>query len=265
MTERKKNRTASIRQSAAFWPYRSAVSDFKAFVTACAEMGLDGIDLVEPDDWPIVREAGLVATMVPGAGTIEAGLNDRGNHERCMKEVTRNIPAAARAGWPNVITFSGSRAGRSDEEAWDACEEILRRAVPLAEEHGVTICLELLNSKVDHPDYQCDRTSWGVELCRRIGSPRFKLLYDIYHMQIMEGDIIRTLEANIEHIAHLHTGGNPGRSDLDGSQELNYGAISRAIADLADAGRYDGFVAHEFFPRTGIDSLREAVRIVREA
>ena len=254
-------RTAALRQSAAFWPYRSAVADLPEFVRVCRDIGLEGIDLVDPDDWPLLDREGMVATMVSGAGTITEGLNDRANHARCLEEFRRTIPAAAAAGWPNVITFSGSRAGRSDKAGIDASVEVLRAAAPIAEKHGVTICIELLNSKVDHRDYQCDRTAWGVEVCRRVASPRVKLLYDIYHAQIMEGDVIRTIEENIDWIGHFHTAGNPGRSDLDEKQELNYRPIAETVHRLVAEGRYSGWVAHEFHPKHGMESLAAAVKI----
>ena len=160
---------------------------------------------------------------------------------------------------PNVICFSGNRRDVSDEEAWENCAALLAKVTPQAEDLGITINMELLNSKVNHPDYHCDKTAWGVELCRRVDSPRFKLLYDIYHMQIMEGDVIRTIRENAQYLGHYHTGGNPGRNEIDESQELNYKAISEAIAEIPD---FDGYFAHEFIPlRDPMTSLRQAVRI----
>ncbi len=248
-----------IKQSVSRWCYDGVVKDYDEFAKQCAAMGLKGIDLVDPKDWDTLKKHGLVATMVPGAGSIGDGLNDKKNHERCMEQFKKNIPAAAQAGWPNVITFSGNRRGKGDEESWEACAEILKEAVKIAEDQKVTICMELLNSKVDHKDYQCDHTLWGVELCKRVNSPRFKLLYDIYHMQIMEGDIIRTIRENIAHIGHFHTGGNPGRKDINETQELWYPPIMKAIAELQDQGKYDGYVAHEFVPINGMQSLKDAV------
>jgi len=169
-----------------------------------------------------------------------------------------NIERAAAAGVPNVITFSGNRRGLPDEEGLENCVLGLNRVKALAEDKGVTVCLELLNSKVDHKDYQADHTAWGVEVVRRVNSPRVKLIYDIYHMQVMEGDVIRTLRNHIQWIAHIHTGGNPGRNEIDETQELNYRAIARAIADLG----FQGFLAHEFVPRRDpLESLRQAVEI----
>lgn len=250
-----------IKQSVSRWCYDGVIKDWDEFAKQCAAMGLKGIDLVDPQYWDICKKYNLTATMVPGAGNIGDGLNDKKNHVKCMEEFKKNIPAAAKYGWPNVITFSGSKRGKSDEEAWETCAEILKEAVKIAEDNKVVICMELLNSKVDHKDYQCDHTAWGVELCKRVGSPNMKLLYDIYHMQIMEGDIIRIIRQSIEHLGHFHTGGNPGRNDLDETQELYYPAILKAIAELQDQGKYNGFVAHEFVPKKGMESLKDAVQL----
>ena len=170
--------------------------------------------------------------------------------------VIGRVERAAAAKVPNVITFSGNRKGMPDEEAKDNCVEGLNRVKKIAEDHGIMICFELLNSKVDHHDYQCDHTAWGVDVMKRVGSPHVKLLYDIYHMQIMEGDVIRTIRENAQYIGHLHTGGNPGRNEIDDSQELNYGAISKAVVELG----FSGYFAHEFIPkRDPLKSLSEAV------
>jgi hydroxypyruvate isomerase len=189
---------------------------------------------------------------------IATGFNDRAKHPMLLRELETTIPRAAREGVPNVIAMFGNRKGRSDAEGVAACVAGLRAIAPLAEEHGVTVCVELLNSKVDHADYQGDRTAFGAEVVRGVGSPRVKLLYDIYHMQIMEGDVIRTVRAHLAEIAHFHTGGVPGRHELDGAQELNYRAVATAIADAG----FGGFVAHEFVPtRDPLASLREAVGV----
>ncbi|MFH1743652.1 MAG: TIM barrel protein [bacterium] len=254
----KTERKGRIKQSVSRWCYDS-VLPWDPFAKACAEMGLVGIDLVDQELWPVVQKYGLVATMVPGAGTIRDGTNDKANHPKMIEQFGKNIKAAAENKLPNVITFSGNRRNISDEEAWENSAVLLKEAVKIAEDEGITICMELLNSKVDHKDYQCDHTVWGVELCKRVDSPRFKLLYDIYHMQIMEGDIVRTIRDNIQYIAHFHTGGNPGRKDLDDTQELNYVPIMNAIAELTEQGRFSGYVAHEFVPKSGMDSLRAAV------
>jgi hydroxypyruvate isomerase len=196
--------------------------------------------------------------MTPGAGTIPNAWNRKENHDALEREMRENIERAAAAKVPNVITFSGNRRGMPDQEAKDNCVAGLNRVKRIAEDKGVTICMELLNSKVNHKDYQCDHTDWGVEVVKRVDSPRVKLLYDIYHMQIMEGDIIHTIRDNIQYIAHFHTGGVPGRHELDDTQELNWRTIAKAIADL----NFQGFFAHEFVPvRDPTHSLEEAVKL----
>jgi hydroxypyruvate isomerase len=221
-------------------------------------MGIAGIDLVDPPDWPTIKKYGLTPSMVTGAGTIPKGWNRRESHDALVKQMQDNIVLAAEAKVPNVITFSGSRAGMSDDEGKRNCIEGLQRVKAFAEDHGVTICMELLNSKIDHKDYQCDHTQWGVDVVKAVASSRVKLLYDIYHMQIMEGDIIRTIRQNIQYIAHFHTGGVPGRHELDETQELQWRTIAKAIADL----NFQGFVGHEFLPvRDPMTSLRQAVEL----
>mgnify|MGYP001151859980 CR=1 FL=1 len=210
----------------------------------CARLGMKGIDLIGEKDWPVVQKHGLVPSMVTGGGSIADGLNRKENHDKLEQQMRENIAKAAAAGVPNVITFSGNRRGQPDAEGLENCVLGLNRVKAFAEEKGVTICLELLNSKVNHKDYQCDHTAWGVEVVKRVNSPRVKLLYDIYHMQIMEGDIIRTIRENIQYIGHFHTGGNPGRNEIDETQELNYRAIARAVADL----NFTGYFVHEFVP-----------------
>lgn len=209
-----------------------------------AKMGLMGLDLVSRGDWDAVKKHGLVATMVPGAGSIKKGLNDKSLHPKFLEDFKNNIKAAAEYKWPNVICLAGDRKGISDEEGMDNCYTILKEAVKIAEDSGVTICMELLNSKVDHPGYMCDNTKWGFELCRKVNSPRFKMLYDIYHMQVMEGDLIATIRKNIGMIAHFHTAGVPGRHELDENQEIYYPAVMRAIVDAG----FKGYVAHEYTP-----------------
>jgi hydroxypyruvate isomerase len=195
--------------------------------------------------------------MTPSHG-IGKGFNRKENHPECIDAVRKAIDATAAAGFPNVICFSGNRAGLDDATGLANCVEGLKQIAAYAEEKKVTLCLELLNSKRDHKDYQCDRTPWAVEVCRKVGSPRMKLLYDIYHMQIMEGDVIATIRENIEYIGHIHTAGVPGRNEIDETQELNYPAILRAIADSG----YKGFVGQEFVPkRDPIASLEQAIRL----
>lgn len=221
-------------------------------------MGLSGIDLVEPEDWPTLRKYGLVPTVVQGKATIPDGWNRRESHDRLEQEIRQRITIAAEGKCPNVITFSGNRRGMPDPEAKENCILGLNRVKKMAEDNGVTIILELLNSTVNHKDYQCDHTAWGVEVVKAVDSPNVKLLYDIYHMQIMEGDVIHTIRENIRYIAHFHTGGVPGRHELDDTQELHWRTIARAIADL----NFQGFVGHEFVPtRDPMTSLREAVEL----
>src|SRR6266850_2865876 len=251
--------TVRLKQSASRWCYRSI--PLPDLCKAGKAMGLAGIDLLASDDWPIVREQGLVCSMGYAAlrdDFIPRGFNDPANHDLLVGELERALPLAAQHGVPNLIAMFGNRQGRTDEQATQACVTGLRRIAPAAERHGVTICVELLNSKVDHKDYQGDRTAFGANIIEAVGSPRVKLLYDIYHMQIMEGDVIRTIREHASHIGHFHTGGVPGRHEIDDSQELNYHAVARAIADTG----FTGFVAHEFVPtREPLRSLREAVQI----
>lgn len=221
------------------------------------KMGILGRDLVRQNDWDLLKKHGLVATMVPGAGSIRKGLNDKSMHPKFLEDFKNNIKAAAEYKWPNVICMAGDRKGIGDEEGMDNCHTVLKEAVKIAEDYKVTICMELLNSRVNHPGYMCDKSAWGFELCRRVDSPRFKMLYDIYHMQIMEGDLIRTIRENIQYIGHFHTAGNPGRHELDDNQEIYYPAVMRAIAESG----YTGYVAHEYSPvRDPIDSLIQAVK-----
>jgi len=246
-----------LKQSVSRWPYKAI--PLPEFCRACKGMGLSAIDLLAPDDWPVVRDCGLVCSMGYAAirdDFIPRGFNDPANHDFLVGELERALPLAAQQGIPNLIAMFGNRQGRSDAQGIEACVTGLRRVAPLAEHHGVTICVELLNSKVDHHDYQGDHTAFGAQVMEGINSPRVKLLYDIYHMQIMEGDVIRTIRQHANHIGHFHTGGVPGRHELDDTQELNWHAIARAIADTG----FTGFMAHEFVPtRDPLRSLREAV------
>jgi len=197
--------------------------------------------------------------MVPGGGSIADGWNRKENHAKLEEQFRDKIEKAAKAGIPNVIALSGNRRGMSDAEGMDNVVAGLNRIKPMAEDKGVTICLELLNSKVNHKDYMCDHTAWGVDLIKRVNSPRVRLLYDIYHMQIMEGDIIRTIRDNIQYIAHFHTGGVPGRHELDDTQELQWRTVAKAIADL----NFQGFMAHEFTPTAAdpLKSLEQAIKL----
>jgi hydroxypyruvate isomerase len=231
---------------------------FEDMCKHAANLGLKGIDLVGPDTFPTLKKYGLVPTMVPGAMNLAGGCNRKEDHAQLLPKMREIIDLAAQAGAPNVIALSGNRRGMSDQEGMDNVVAFLNQIKKQAEDKGVTICLELLNSKVNHPDYMCDHTAWGVEACKRVDSPRVKLLYDIYHMQIMEGDVIRTIRGNIQWIGHFHTAGNPGRHEPDDTQELNYRPIMQAIAEL----KYDGYVVHEYGPvRDALKSLEEAIRI----
>jgi hydroxypyruvate isomerase len=244
-----------LKQSVCRWCYRDIpLRDFCRSVTA---MGLSAIDLLTPEEWPVAEEFGLTCSMGAGmGGPIENGLNDPANHESIVQGLTAGIPRAAKARVPNVITFFGNRRGLTDSEGIKNCVTALNRVKGIAEDHGVTICVELLNSKVNHKDYHGDRTLFGVAVMSEVNSPRVKLLYDIYHMQIMEGDVIRTLRDHQQWIAHYHTAGVPGRNEIDSSQELNYPAIARAIVETG----FTGYFAHEFVPkRVPLESLREAV------
>ncbi len=244
-----------IRQSVSRWCYGKI--PMKEFCKACAEMGIGGIDLVGPGDWPVMKEFGLIGTCTPSHG-LTVGLNRKENHDECLKKIRESIEKTAEAGYPNVICFSGNRNGISDEEGTANCVEALKKVVGLAEEKKIMLVMELLNSKINHKDYQADHTAWAVDICKKVGSPRMKVLYDIYHMQIMEGDIIRTIKDNIEYIGHVHTGGNPGRNEIDDTQEINYKAVMQALIDA----RYSGWVAHEFVPkRDPLTSLQQAVQI----
>lgn len=231
--------------------------------TLCVEakkIGIKGIDLVGPSDWPILKKHGLQSTMCNGAEiNLVDGFNDKKFHETLIKNYTAMIPLVAEAGYKNLICFSGNRRGKDDETGWNNCVEGLKQLMPLAEKHNVVLVMELLNSKINHKDYQCDKTAWGVELCKRLGSENFKLLYDIYHMQIDEGDVIRTIKDNHQYIAHYHTAGVPGRNEIDETQELHYPAIMKAIVETG----FKGFVAQEFIPKNTdkISSLKKAVSI----
>ena len=246
-----------LKQSVCRWCY--AKIPLPDFCRAVADIGLTAIDLLTEAEWPVAREHGLTCSMGSGfGGTITDGLNVKANHDKIIAGLERGIPLAAANKVPNLITFFGNRRGMGDEEAALNCIEGLNRIKKTAEEHDVTICVELLNSKVDHKDYQGDRSAFGVSVVKAVASPRVKLLYDIYHMQIMEGDLIRTIRDNREYFAHFHTGGVPGRNELDQTQEIQWRSVAAAIADMG----FTGYFAHEFIPkRDPIASLREAVAL----
>ncbi len=246
-----------IRQSVCRWCYKDM--SVEQICAMAADLGLKGVDLLEVNEYEIPGRHGLICTMgYAGGGTISDSMNRVENHAAIEAAFRKNIPLAAKAGVPNVITFSGNRRGTSDEEGAHNTVAGLNRVKKIAEDNGVTICLELLNSKVNHPDYMADHTAWGAAVMREANSPHVKLLYDIYHMQIMEGDLITTIRANIGVIGHFHTGGVPGRHQLDHNQEIQYDAVMRAIADTG----YQGYVAHEFLATIDpVTALRQAIAL----
>ena len=248
----------NINHSVARWCFGDIEID--ALCSEAKKIGISGIDLVGPKDWPVLKKYNLISTMCNGAEiNLVDGFNDIKFHDILIKNYTEMIPLVAKAGYKNLICFSGNRRGKTDEEGWNNCVIGLQKLLPLAEKHNVLLVMELLNSKVDHKDYQCDKTSWGVALAKRLNSQNFKLLYDIYHMQIDEGDVIRTIRENHQYIAHYHTAGVPGRNEIDESQELNYPAIMREILKTG----FKGFVAQEFIPKNNdkLDSLKNAISI----
>jgi hydroxypyruvate isomerase len=248
----------NINHAVCRWCYGDFTVD--QLCAAAKDIGIKGIDLVGPSDWPTLKKYGLFSSMCNGAEiNLTDGFGDKEFHAKLHENYSKMIPLVAGAGYKNLICFSGSRRGKTDEEGWNNCVEGLKPMAALAEKHNVVLVMELLNSKIDHKDYQCDRVEWGAELCRRLGSENFKLLYDIYHMQIDEGDVIRNIRTNHQYIAHYHTGGVPGRNEIDETQELYYPAIMRAIVEVG----YKGFVAQEFIPKQKdkIASLKKAVHI----
>ncbi len=248
----------NIKQSVCHWCFNDLTVD--QLCAAAKGMGLQGIDLVGPADWPTLKKHGLDSPMCNGAEiNLTDGFNDPQFHAQLQKNYAAMIPLVAQAGYTNLICFSGSRRGKTDEQGWSNCVLGLTPLLKLAAQHKVVLVMELLNSKIDHKDYQCDRTAWGVELAKRLNSENFKLLFDIYHMQIDEGDIIRNITDFHPYIAHYHTAGVPGRHEIDDTQELYYPAIMRAIK----ATGFKGFVAQEFIPTHAdkLASLRQAVQL----
>jgi hydroxypyruvate isomerase len=248
----------NINHSVARWCFSDI--DLETLCVEVKKLGITAIDLIGPKDWPIVQKHGLESSMCNGAEiNLVDGFNDLEFHDILIKNYTEMIPLVAKAGYKNLICFSGSRRGKTDEEGWNNCVTGLKKLIPLAEKHQVTLVMELLNSKIDHKDYQCDKTAWGVELAKRLNSEHFKLLYDIYHMQIDEGDVIRTIKENHKYIAHYHTAGVPGRNEIDETQELYYPAIMKAIA----ATGFKGYVGQEFIPKQAnkLASLKTAITI----
>jgi hydroxypyruvate isomerase len=242
----------SFKQSASHWCISQlSDDDFKKIL----EIGITGVEMPPADQYQKFRDLGFTIATIGGHKTLEDGLNKKENHQRIADELRASLEVAKKFEIPNLICFSGNRNGKSEQEGAENTVEGLNLVKADAEAAGINLVVELLNSKVDHPDYQCDHTSWGVQVVKAVNSPRVKLLYDIYHMQIMEGDLIRTIRDNIEHIAHFHTAGNPGRKDLDDHQEIYYPAIARAIHETG----YDGWVGHEFGPKgDAVAALRQA-------
>ena len=254
-SEQPRKRNNRIHQSVSRWCYQK--TPLEELCAYSAKIGLKAVDLLQPDEYEVPGRYGLVCSMgYAGGGEINKGLNRIENHAQIEAGFRKYIPIAAKAKVPNVITFSGNRDGLSDEEGARNTVTGLKKLKSIAEDHGVTICMELLNSKVDHHGYMCDHTAWGATVLAEVDSPRIKLLYDIYHMQIMEGDLIATIRDNHQWIGHYHTGGVPGRHELDDTQEVQWDSVMRAISKTG----FSGYVAHEFIP-TGdpFTSLRQAV------
>lgn len=248
----------NINHSVCRWCYSKI--PMEDFLQSLNKLGIAAMDLTGPEDWPLMKKYGIHASMCWGAGFgIEKGWNDSKLHQELIKDYLQMIPKVAEAGYTNLICFSGNRNGMNDEDGLRNCAKGLKQIMPLAEKHGVVIQMELLNSKVDHKDYMCDHAEWGVALCKEIGSENFKLLYDIYHMQIMEGDVIRTIRDYHEYFGHYHTGGNPGRHEIDETQELYYPAIMKAILETG----FKGYVAQEFIPswEDKIAALKQGITI----
>lgn len=247
-----------IKQSITWWSFALGDMTIERLVRVAADIGYEAIELVEQEYWPLIKDHGLAIASLRGQTSIEEGFNRRVHHDRLEREVRANIALAAQWGIPNVIVFSGNREGLDDRTGAEITAEGLKHLARVAEDKGVTLVLELLNSKIDHPDYQADKTAWGVEVCRMVDSPAIRLLYDIYHMQIMEGDIIRTIRQYHDYFAHYHTAGNPGRHELGKRQELQYEPIIQTIV----ATGYQGYLGQEFIPTEDPEvSLKQAFEI----
>lgn len=252
----------SVNHSVCKWCY--AKTPLETLCQSAKDIGLSSIELLGPSDWPMLQKYGLTCAMatnptVGGIGGITKAFNRIENHDKLVAAYEDYIPKAAAAGLKNVICFSGNRDGMPDEQGLENCAKGLQRLMPTAEKHKINLVMELLNSKVNHPDYMCDHTEWGVAMCKKVGSERMKLLYDIYHMQIMEGDVIATIKKHNAYIAHYHTGGVPGRHEIDETQELYYPAIMKAIVETG----FKGFVGQEFVPARAdvLASLKQGVQI----
>jgi hydroxypyruvate isomerase len=249
----------NINHSVCRWTFNNLTLDELCKVVK--EIGFRAIDLVKPNDWPVLQRHGIYCSMCYTAGDndLTKGLNNPALHEKLIKEYLDVIPVMAKAKFKNLICFSGNRNGMDDETGMKNCMVALKKILPVAEQNGVTLIMELLNSKIDHKDYMCDRSAWGIELCKRIDSPNFSLLYDIYHMQIDEGDMIRTIKENYRYFGHYHTGGVPGRNEINDTQEIYYPAVMRAIKSTG----FKDYVAQEFMPtrKDKVESLKEAIMI----
>jgi len=258
--------TGRLKQSVTSFPFDPKLS-FEDRCREAARLGCVGYDLVGPKDWPTLKKYGLIPTMAPPGGvTMEDGIIHKEAHEKSLASLGASIDECAAAGCPNIITVGGQRRGMSNQEGADNAVVFLNQIKSRAEDKGVTVCMEIMNSKLEDPglgrkDQMCDHMAWGVDVIKRVNSPRIKLLCDIYHLQIMDGDVARNIQTNFQYIAHFHTGGVPGRHELDETQELNYRFIAKTIADLG----YTGYIAHEFRPAPGrdpIESLRQAIEII---
>lgn len=252
------NMKGKINHSVCRWCYSKI--PLEDLCKAAKNIGLTSIELVGPDEWPMLKKYDLTSALPNGAGKgIADGFNDLKLHDELVQSYEAIIPKVANAGYKQIICFSGNRKGLDDEKGIENCAIGIKRLLPIAEKYKVTLVMELLNSKVNHPDYQCDKTPWGVALCDQVGSEYFKLLYDIYHMQIMEGDVIATIRKYHSYISHYHTGGVPGRNEIDETQELNYPAIMKAIVETG----FPGYVAQEFIPKREdkLASLKQGVQI----
>ena len=247
-----------IKQSISWWCFTQRGMTIERMVRIATDIGYEAIELVEQEHWQFIKDHGLAIASLKGQSSIEEGFNRREHHDRLEREVRVNIALAAQWDIPNVIVFSGNRAGLDDKTGAEITAQGLKRLARTAQGEGVTLILELLNSKVDHPDYQADKTIWGVQVCQMVDSPAVKLLYDIYHMQVMEGDIIRTIREHHAYFGHYHTAGNPGRQELDERQELQYKPIIQAIA----ATGYKGYLGQEFIPTGDPEvALRQAFEV----
>jgi hydroxypyruvate isomerase len=257
--EKKYTLKGNINHSVSWWTFNYLSLD--ELCNAVKKIGFNAIDLTGPKEWPVLQKHGIYSSMCYTAGdnNLNNGFNNTTYHNKLIKEYLEVIPVMAKAKYKNLICFTGKREGMDDETGMKNCIVALQKILPFAEKNGVTMVLELLNSKIDHKDYMCNHTAWGVELCKRISSENFKLLYDIYHMQIEEGDIIRTIRDNYQYIAHFHTGGIPDRHEINDTQELYYPAVMKAIKETG----FKGYVAQEFMPtrKNKLDSLEEAIKI----